>query len=38
MPGMPATPRKAWIGRPWVSSFWIVEAGALNASRQPNID
>ena len=37
MPGMPATPRKACGGRPWVSSGCTWSALALNASRQPNI-
>ena len=35
---MPATPRKACGGRPWVSSFCIIAGrAAVKASRQPNM-
>src|SRR6476620_8826154 len=37
-PVTPATPRNAWGGSPKVSSFSTVLAGALNRSRQPNMD
>ena len=38
MPGIPATPRKAWGGSPMVSIFCSPAAGALKTSRQPNMD